>query len=136
MIFIGVFVDVLMLRVRVPVMQGFMAGLVMLLAGLFVIAIASVFYIGAGYGAGPRDSLMVVLAKRTGRPVGLCRVFIEGVALLLGWLLGGHVGIGTVVSALGVGFAVQIVFALLRFDVRKIYQESFYETCMRFKTFF
>ena len=136
MIFIGVFVDLLMLRVQIPVMQEFMTGLVMLLAGLFVIAIASVFYIGAGYGAGPRDSLMVVLAKRTGRPVGLCRVFIEGVALLLGWLLGGHVGIGTVVSALGVGFAVQIVFALLRFDVRKIYQESFYETCMRFKTFF
>lgn len=131
MLLIGVFVDVLMLNQWIPIAQSFATGLAMMLAGLFVIALASYFYMGAGYGAGPRDSLMVVLARRTGQPIGLCRAIIEGLALLCGWILGGHVGIGTVISALGIGFAVQIIFSLLRFDPRSIHHESFSETRAR-----
>ncbi len=132
MILIGAFVDVLMLGKMIPEAHTFTAGLAMMVAGLFMIALASYFYMGAGYGAGPRDSLMVVLTRRTGRPVGLCRAGVEGVALFCGWLLGGHAGIGTVISALGVGFAVQIVFSLLHFDVQTIHQETFAETWGRF----
>jgi uncharacterized membrane protein YczE len=106
----------------------------MMVGGLFVIAVASFFYMGAGYGAGPRDSLMVLMARRTGRPVGLCRILIEGTALLCGWALGGRAGVGTIIAAFGVGVAVQIVFALLRFNVQAIPQESFRESCARLKT--
>jgi uncharacterized membrane protein YczE len=71
---------------------------------------------------------MVVLTKRTGKSVGLCRCIIEGFALLLGWILGGYAGIGTLILAFGVGVAIQIVFSLLHFNVRAIRQESISET--------
>jgi uncharacterized membrane protein YczE len=133
MILIGAFIDVLRFGGIIPEAHTFLPGLVMMIAGLFVIAVASFFYMGAGYGAGPRDTLMVVLARRTGRSVGLCRAIIEGTALVCGWLLGGHAGIGTVISAFGIGFAVQIVFTLLKFDVRAVRQETFAETFARLK---
>ena len=133
MILIVVFIDVILSGNWIPLMRSFVPGVMMMIGGLFVIAAASFLYIGAGYGAGPRDSLMVVLTKRTGKPVGLCRGFLEGTVLLMGWLLGGYAGIGTVISALGIGVAVQIVFSVLRFDVKKIHQESFHETYLRLK---
>ena len=82
MILVGAFVDMLMLGRMIPEAQNPAYGVVMLIAGLFVIGVASFFYMGAGYGAGPRDSLMVVLTRRTGRPVGLCRAAVEGIALI------------------------------------------------------
>jgi len=133
MVFIGVFIDVIMSRNWIPLMHGFVAGLVMMFGGLFVIGLATVFYMGAGYGAGPRDSLMVVITKRTGKPVGLCRCCLEGTVLFIGWLLGGYAGWGTLISALGIGVAVQVVFSILRFDVKAIHQESFFETWQRLR---
>jgi uncharacterized membrane protein YczE len=136
MVLVGVFIDILMAtrRVpRIPEMHSFPTGVLMMVAGLFVIAFASYFYIGAGYGAGPRDSLMVVLARRTGRAVGLCRAVVEGTALLFGWLLGGRAGVGTVIAAFGAGIAIQSVFSLLRFDVRKVRQELLLTTYARIK---
>jgi uncharacterized membrane protein YczE len=132
-ILIGVFVDILMLGGWVPVMEGFPEGVVMMVSGLFVIAAATVLYIGAGYGAGPRDSLMVALSRRTGKSPGLCRGVLEGAILLAGWLLGGYAGIGTLISALGIGVTVQAVFAILRFDVKAVHQESLRETAARIK---
>jgi len=133
MVLVGVFIDLVMAAGRIPEMRTFPSGLAMMAAGLFVIAFASYFYIGAGYGAGPRDSLMVVLARRTGRAVGLCRAVVEGTALLLGWLLGGRAGVGTVVAAFGAGVAIQAVFALVRFDERKVRQELLSETWARLR---
>jgi uncharacterized membrane protein YczE len=133
MVFIGAFIDLLLTAEWIPLMEGFARGMAMMLAGLFVIALATFFYMGAGYGAGPRDSLMVALTKRTKKPVGFCRSCMEGTVLLLGWLLGGYVGIGTVISAFGVGIVIQMVFTLLRFDVETIHQESLYETRGHFK---
>jgi uncharacterized membrane protein YczE len=134
MVAVGMFADLLMLNGWIPEMSSFVSGLCLMIAGLFVIAIASFFYIGAGYGAGPRDSLMVVMARRTGRPVGLCRAAVETVALFCGWLLGGRTGIGTLIAAFGIGVAVQVVFTALRFNVRMVPQESFCEFCARLKS--
>lgn len=134
MVLIGAFVDVLMLGRMIPEVHTTVSGFFMMIGGLFVIAFACYFYMGAGYGSGPRDSLMVVLTRRTGFPVGLCRMAVEAIALILGCFLGGHVGIGTVVSVLCVGFAVQSVFSLLRFDVEAVEQETFAETWARFRT--
>lgn len=96
----------------------------MMFAGLFIISLASYFYMGSGFGAGPRDSLMVALERKTGLAVGLCRGIVEGSAVLLGWLLGGPVGLGTVLSAFGIGFCIQVVFRSLGFDARTVQHET------------
>jgi hypothetical protein len=67
-----------------------------------------VLYIGAGMGPGPRDGMTTGLVARTGLSVRLVRTSIEATVLAVGWLLGGTVGVGTVVYALGIGPLVQL----------------------------
>ena len=73
-----------------------------LIGGTVLFAVGSGFYIGAGLGPGPRDGVMTALAAR-GLSVGAVRTGIEIVVLALGWLLGGSVGVGTVLFALAIG---------------------------------
>jgi uncharacterized membrane protein YczE len=134
MVLVGVFADVLIFADWIPEIRAFFPGLLMMIGGLFVIAVGSFFYIGAGYGAGPRDSLMIVMARRTRLPVGLCRALIESTAALCGWALGGSAGIGTLIAAFGIGITIQIVFTLLRFNVRAIHQESLFESWAHMRT--
>ncbi len=135
MVFIGIFIDLLLNLGIVPEMKGFLLGMALLVAGLFTIALASYFYISSGYGAGPRDSLMVALTKKTHLPIGLCRGGLESLAVLIGWLLGGMVGIGTIVSALIIGFCIQITFRVLKFDPTKIHHEDLMSTLKRIRLF-
>ncbi len=124
MILIGIFLDIILKFNLIPEASGLLQGLPMLIAGLFIISLASYFYIGSGFGAGPRDSLMVALTRKTKLPVGLCRGTIEVLAVLVGWKLGGLVGIGTVISAFAIGFCIQTTFRLLRFDATKVKHET------------
>lgn len=80
-----------------------------LFAGVMLNAVASAAYIGAGMGPGPRDGLMTGLARRTGWPLRWTRMGIEGTVLALGWLLGGSVGLGTVVYAVAIGALIQLM---------------------------
>ena len=80
-----------------------------LVGGILAIGLGTGLYIGAGLGPGPRDGLMTALARR-GIPMRRARTVIEVTVLVIGWLLGGTVGIGTVVFAFGVGPAVQYFF--------------------------
>jgi len=84
----------------------------MMLSAVLLNAIATVLYIGAGLGPGPRDGLMTGLVARTGLSVRLVRTAIEATVLATGWLLGGTVGVGTVLYALGIGPLVQLVLRL------------------------
>ncbi|MFN2629799.1 MAG: YitT family protein [Gaiellaceae bacterium] len=86
----------------------------LLVAGIALIGPASALYICADLGAGPRDTLMLVGARRSGRRVGLVRAALELCALAAGILLGGAFGIGTVAFALLVGPVVEGSFWLLR----------------------
>jgi uncharacterized membrane protein YczE len=133
MVLIGVFMDILLESGLFPEMNTLISGYVLLSAGLIVIAIASYFYIGAGFGAGPRDSMMVMLVRVFKCRVGVARAIVEGTAVALGWLLGGFVGFGTIFSVFGVSIAVQCVFRLFRFEVEKVKQESFAETFINIK---
>lgn len=81
----------------------------MMLGAVVLNAISTVLYIGAGLGPGPRDGLMTGLVARTGLSVRLVRTSIEATVLAAGWLLGGTVGVGTVIYALGIGPLVQVV---------------------------
>jgi uncharacterized membrane protein YczE len=83
-------------------------------AGIASVAVGSALYLGAHLGPGPRDGLMVAIHARTGWPVGAARAALECTVLVIGLLLGGPVGIGTVAFALGIGPAVQLAFRLLR----------------------
>jgi uncharacterized membrane protein YczE len=116
MVLIGSFLDLLLSIEAVPVIGSPILGIVALIAGLYIISLGSYFYIGSGFGAGPRDGLMVALARKTGLPIGVIRSVIELTATLLGWVLGGMVGIGTVLSGIAIGFCIQSTFGLLRFN--------------------
>ena len=82
--------------------------------GIAVVAAGSALYLGAHLGPGPRDGLMVAIHLRTGWRVGTARAVLECIVLLAWVLLGGPVGIGTVLFALGIGPAVQVAFRVLR----------------------
>ena len=84
----------------------------MMLGAVLLNAFATVIYIGAGMGPGPRDGLMTGLVARTGLSVRLVRTSIEATVLTVGWLLGGTVGVGTVVYAFGIGPLVQLILRL------------------------
>jgi len=81
-----------------------------LVAGILIIGAASGLYLGAALGAGPRDSLMLVLAKRSGVRIGVVRAVLEICATAAGFALGGKVGIGTLAFAFGIGPAVEASF--------------------------
>ncbi len=128
MVLIGVFIDILLGFQIIPVADSLVVGLVMLIVGLYINALATYFYIGSAFGAGPRDSLMVALTRKTRLPIGVCRGTIELSAVLVGWKLGGMVGIGTIISAFVIGFSIQTTFALLKFDATEINHETLDQT--------
>jgi len=125
-VLIGLMLDIF-LKI-IPVADSLIIGILLLVAGLFIISLGSYFYIGSGFGAGPRDNLMVVLKRKTKIPVGLGRSLIELTVTIIGWLLGGMVGPGTIISVIGIGFCIQLTFKILRFDVTSIKHETLFDT--------
>ncbi|CAN5250730.1 membrane protein [soil metagenome] len=93
--------------------EPWMQGLVFA-GGLALLSIATGLYIGARLGPGPRDGLMTGLVRRTGWKVWMVRTGIEVTVLVVGWLLGGQVGIGTLAFALLIGPMVNVTLPLLR----------------------
>lgn len=92
-----------------PTPTGLPLRIAMMLGAVLLNAVSTVLYIGAGLGPGPRDGLMTGLVARTGLSVRLVRTAIEATVLTIGWLLGGTVGVGTLVYAFGIGPLVQLV---------------------------
>lgn len=117
MIFIGIFMDFLMLNKLIPIYNNMILQVIMMLIGMLIIGLASYFYISAGLGSGPRDALMIMLTKKTGKSVRFIRNSIEITVSILGYFLGGSVGLGTVIIALTIGYFVQFVFKIFKFDV-------------------
>ena len=92
--------------------------------GLALLAIATGLYIGARFGPGPRDGLMTGVHKRYGWPIWAVRTSIEVVVLLIGWVLGGNVGVGTIAFALLIGPMVNVTLPLLRVPEAPIKREE------------
>lgn len=120
MAFLGLFIDLLMLNNLIPQFSGFLPSLLMLVGGLFVLAYGIYLYISVGLGSGPRDGLMIALTKKTKKPIGLVKLSIEALALLLGYLLGGSIGIGTLIMAFTGGPITQLIFKVVGFNVEEI----------------
>jgi uncharacterized membrane protein YczE len=128
MLCIGSFMDALLALDLIPQQESLLDGIFQLIIGLLVISLGSFFYISSGFGAGPRDSLMVALTRKTHLPIGVCRGGIEVIAVFLGWQLGGMVGFGTILSAFLIGFCIQSTFSLLHFEPTTIVHENVRET--------
>lgn len=97
---IGVVIDLTLLWLDQPAAIGVRWSY--LVVGLVMIGVASGYYIGAGLGPGPRDGLMTGLARRGWR-ISWVRTGIEAAVLVAGWMLGGTVGVGTILFAFGIG---------------------------------
>ncbi|MBR3538962.1 MAG: hypothetical protein IKN79_07810 [Eubacterium sp.] len=96
-------------------------GIVIMLVGFVFMALGMAIYMKAQQCCGPRDSLLVGLGKRLPKvPIGIVEILLWGVVLLIGWLLGGPVGIGTLISTFGAGIVMQIVYSLMHFDPRTL----------------
>jgi uncharacterized membrane protein YczE len=106
-ILVGVFADIGL--ALIPAVSQLFGQVAMLAGAVLLNGIASACYIGARFGPGARDGLMTGLARRTGWSVRLSRTLIEVTVLAIGWVLGGSVGVGTVVYALAIGPLVQLL---------------------------
>ncbi|HEY3408647.1 MAG TPA: hypothetical protein VGK53_10805 [Propionicimonas sp.] len=90
-----------------PAVTGLPGQIAVLLGGVVANGLAGALYVGARLGPGPRDGLWVALTKRTGHSIRVVRTVLEVTIVAIGWLLGGVVGVGTVVYALTIGPIVQ-----------------------------
>lgn len=115
---VGVFVD-LSLSVLDDA-HGWALRVGLLVSGVLLNGLATALYIGASLGAGPRDGLMTGLVRRTGRSVRVVRTALELGVLAVGFLLGGSVGIGTVVYALLIGPVAHALLPLVTVDTERV----------------
>ena len=113
----------------VPPCRTVPGGIAVMFAGLVVLAYTQFTYMGASLGCGPRDTLLVGLAKRLKKlPIGLVSIMLLGTATLIGWLLGGPVGLGTIICASCAGPVMQFAFMTVRFDATKIRHQRLRES--------
>ena len=104
-----------------PENHSILSGIAIMLTGFVFMAIGMLIYMKAAQCCGPRDSLLVGLGKRLPKvPIGVVEILLWAVVLLFGWLLGGPVGIGTLISTFGAGAVMQAVYSVLHFEPRNI----------------
>lgn len=119
-VLIGFFADIIFSMNLIKTPEILPLKVVFLFTGMLIIAFATPLYISAGLGSGPRDGLMVALTKLTGRDVAIVRNLIEFTVFVLGFILGGKAGIGTILVVIFQGIFVRYAFKLTGFDIRKI----------------
>ena len=104
-------------------------GIAVMLTGFLFMAVGMWIYMLCEQCCGPRDSLLVGLGKRMPKiPIGIVEILLWAVVLLFGWLLGGSVGIGTLISTFGAGAVMQLVYSLIHFEPRKLRHKGLIET--------
>ena len=108
--------------------ENVLLGIAVMLTGFVIMALGMMVYMKAAQGCGPRDALLVGIGKRMPKvAIGIVQILLLGIVLAAGWLLGGPVGIGTLISVFGTGLMMQLVYSVLRFEPRKIRHRSFSE---------
>ena len=110
-------------------LENMLVGVLVMLLGLFIMGFAQFIYMRAALGCGPRDTLLVALAKRMPRiPIGLISVAILAVVTFAGWRLGGPIGIGTLICAFLTGPIMQLDFKLARFEPTSVQHQNLMES--------
>ncbi len=104
-----------------PQNHNLFLGILIMLLGFVFMALGMAVYMKSEQCCGPRDALLVGLGKRMPRvPIGIVEILLWALVLLAGWLLGGPVGIGTIISTFGAGLVMQAVYSLIRFEPRSL----------------
>jgi len=118
-----------------PYQEGFVSSLIMLLVSIVIACFSQVIYMKAGLSCGPRDAMMVAIGKRVRRvSMGVVNVLLSVIVFSIGYVLGGTVGLGTLINMFGTGIILDIVFRICRFEPRDINQEGLAETVQAFLT--
>ena len=104
-----------------PLNSGVLTGIPIMLVGFVFMAIGQWLYMSGAQCCGPRDALLVGLGKRLPKlPIGVVEVLLWALVVFVGWLLGGPVGIGTLISVVGAGLVMQAVLSIVRFEPRSV----------------
>ncbi|MCF0229815.1 MAG: hypothetical protein HUJ76_09025 [Parasporobacterium sp.] len=118
----------------IPVPSNIFTGLLMIVVGLFIMGYTQFLYMKAALGCGPRDTLMVGVTRRLKKvPIGAISIGLLSMATLIGFLLGGPVGIGTIVCAFASGPIMQLAFRTVKFNAVGIKHQRLRES---FRIFF
>ena len=108
----------------VPKCNSMLTGIPVMLIGLTIMAYTQFTYMSASLGCGPRDTLLVALAKRAKKvPIGAVSIALLSLATFVGWLLGGPVGIGTLICAFCSGPIMQMAFTTVKFDTTGVHHQ-------------
>ena len=104
-----------------PLNDNLWIGIAVMTGGFVMMALGMWIYMKGEQCCGPRDALLVGLGRRVPKmPIGLVEILLWAAVLLAGWLLGGPVGIGTLISTFGAGLVLQCVYRIIRFEPRSI----------------
>ena len=123
-IFVGLTVNLILNAEIIPTSKSFSFSIIQMTVGLFIMVFATYLYLSTGLGAGPRDAFMVLINRKTGIKVGIVRSLIEITVTILGALMGGLFGWGTIMAAVIIGIALQTVFRIFKFDPRTVEHED------------
>ena len=120
-ILVGKFVDLLNWLDLIPKQQNPIIGVPLLIVGMFITGFSQYLYMKASLGCGPRDSLLVGLARFMKKlPIGAVSVAIMATVTLAGWLLGGPIGLGTLLCAFLTGPIMQLAFKIVKFNATAV----------------
>ena len=117
----AVIIDAIQAAHLIPQMHGLVSGIAMLIGGLELLALGTWLYMKSALGSGPRDALMVALARKFGRSAGACRAVVDVLVTV----------IGSIISAVGLGPLINLNFAAVRFKPAEVHQENAAETIAR-----
>lgn len=107
-------------------------GIAFMLFGFLFIALGMYVYMKAEQGCGPKDGLLIAMGKRLPKmPIGVVEILLWAVVTLFGWLLGGTVGIGTLISSFGAGAVMHLFYSIIHFEPRELHHKSIAETLHR-----
>ena len=131
---VGKFIDLINESNIIPVANNLFTGVLMMIIGMLTMGYGCYLYISCGLGCGPRDGVMLSLSEKLNKPIKIIRAIIEVTVLVTGFILGGTVGIGTFISAFGLGYCIQLIFKMFKFDATNVRHKSILE-CLDFNSF-
>ncbi|STO31775.1 Uncharacterized BCR, YitT family COG1284 [Fusobacterium necrogenes] len=126
-IFIGFFMDLIIFMDFIPMFESWFFKVLELLIGIFLYSYGTYLYMIQGMGCGPRDGFMQILTKKFNKPISIVKNGIEIIAFLIGWLMGGKLGIGTIITALIMGIFLQWIFKFYGMDIKKLHHRNLKE---------
>ena len=126
-IVVGKTVDLLNWLDIIPKQDNAVTGIIMMFVGFFIAGFSQYLYMKAGLSCGPRDSFQIAIGRRLPKiPIGGINVIILSVVLVIGWMLDGPIGIGTLISPVAMGFMQQFAFNLMKFEPKEVTHQDLF----------